>query len=117
MSNSEEFEDFEDLEELEEEYEAPVKSKAPTAKIPSERKISLFFKTTVGPGESTEKMVVSKEAPVKDIKYTVGQVFGLRPEDFHLSHAGRTLDPNDTMGNYDVENGDEILLIPVSTAG
>ncbi|MFX1535308.1 MAG: sumo domain-containing protein [Promethearchaeota archaeon] len=114
---SSEFDDFEDLEE-EEEYKAPaVKSKQPTAKIPSDRKISVFFKTTVGPGESTEKMVVSKDAPVKDIKYTVGQMFGLRPDDFHLSHGGRTLDPNDTIGNYDVENGDEVLLIPVSTAG
>ena len=114
---SEDFDDFEEIEDNFEEQPSTVKSKAPSAKVPTGRKISLFFKTTVGPGESTEKMMISKDAPVKDIKYTVGQMFGLSPDDFHLSHGGRTLDPNDVIANYDIDNGDEILLIPVSTAG
>ncbi|MFX0061226.1 MAG: ubiquitin-like domain-containing protein [Candidatus Hermodarchaeota archaeon] len=105
--------DFEDLE-----YKTPgIKSKEPVAKTPSAEKIGVFFKATVGPGETTEKMAVSKNTPIRDIKSAVGQVFGLPPEDFHLSHAGRTLDPNETIGSCNIEDDDEILLIPLSTAG
>ena len=62
-------------------------------------------------------MLVSLEAPVADLKYTISQLFSLEVNDFHLSHAGRTMDPDDTLGNYDVSEGDTILLIPVSIAG
>jgi hypothetical protein len=119
--------DFEDLslETLPEEEPVLVKSKTPastSAKTPSNAgpsgpKVNLFFKSTVGPGERTEKMVVGKNATVGDLKYTLGNVFGLDPNDFHLSSAGRTMDENDKVGNYDIGDGDEILLIPHSTAG
>ncbi len=117
--------DFEDLslDTLPEEEPVLVKSKTPaSAKTPSNAgpsgpKVNLFFKSTVGPGERTEKMVVGKNATVGDLKYTLGNVFGLDPDDFHLSSAGRTMDENDKVGNYDIGDGDEILLIPHSTAG
>ena len=76
----------------------------------------MYFQSTVGPSQKQEKMVVTEDAPIGDIKYTVSQVFDLPADEFHLSHAGRTLDPDDTLGNYDVEAGDTLLLIPVSTA-
>ncbi len=95
----------------------PDSAKTPAGGGPSGPKMNLYFKSTVGPGERTEKMTVGKNATIDDLKYTLGNVFGLDPQDFHLSSAGRTMDDNDKVGNYDVDEGDEILLIPHSTAG
>ncbi|MHA2248922.1 MAG: ubiquitin-like domain-containing protein [Candidatus Kariarchaeaceae archaeon] len=109
--------EFEDLS-TEIEAEASIKSKTPSSsKTPAGNKLTLFFQNTVGPSQKQEKMVISENAPIGDIKYTVSQVFGLPADEFHLSHDGRTMDPDDTMENYGVGNGDNILLIPVSTAG
>lgn len=116
MSNTNEFEDFD----LENDLEAApvIKSKTPAAsKTPAGSKKNVYFQSTVGPSQKQEKMVVAEEAPIGDIKYTVSQVFGLPADEFHLSHAGRTMDPDDTLSNYGVEDGDTVLLIPVSTAG
>lgn len=116
MSNTNEFEDFD----LENDLEATpvIKSKTPAAsKTPAGNKKNVYFQSTIGPSQKQEKMVVAEEAPIGDIKYTVSQVFGLPADEFHLSHAGRTMDPDDTLSNYGVEDGDTVLLIPVSTAG
>lgn len=95
-----------------------IKSKTPAnSKTPAGQKVTVYFQSTVGPNQKQEKLVVSQDAPIGDIKYTVGQIFGLPPEEFHISHAGRTCDPDDTLSNYGVDNGDQLLLIPVSTAG
>ncbi len=95
-----------------------IKSKTPaSSKTPAGNKVTVYFQSTIGPNTKQEKLVVAEDAPIGDIKYTVGQIFGLPPEEFHISHAGRTCDPNDSLGNYGVENGDILLLIPVSTAG
>ncbi|MHA2502783.1 MAG: ubiquitin-like domain-containing protein [Candidatus Kariarchaeaceae archaeon] len=110
--------EFEDLM-LDDELEAqPIKSKTPaSSKTPTGNKMPLYFQSTIGPTQKQEKMVVAEDAPIGDIKYTVSQVFDLPADEFHLSHAGRTLDPDDTLKNYDVDAGDTLLLIPVSTAG
>jgi len=124
-----EFEDFE-LEE-EEEVKPVIKSKTPAAaktvskpvsKTPASGgasagpKKNIFFKSTVGP-ERTEKLAIGSRTPIREVKETLANIFGLSPEDFHLSHAGRTMDEASPIGDYNVENGDEILLIPQSTAG
>ncbi|MHA2249376.1 MAG: ubiquitin-like domain-containing protein, partial [Candidatus Kariarchaeaceae archaeon] len=104
-----------EFEDLSTELEAPetITSKTPSSsKTPAGKKLTTFFQNTVGPSQRQEKMVVSENAPIGDIKYTVSQVFGLPAEEFHLSHAGRTMDPDDTLENYGVESGDTVLLIP-----
>lgn len=120
---SEEFDEFEELEidlddpdmisSSNDETPREVKSKSPS----SAKKISVFFQSTVGPSQRQEKMLISTEAPVNDLKYTLSQIFGLPAEEFHVSYAGRTLDPDDVVSNYDIEEGDTLLLIPVSVAG
>lgn len=121
--------DFEDIDlEMEEEKPKPtIKSKTPASKkepvmsktpvsTGSGAKKNIFFKSTVGP-EKSEKLSVGENTPVGDVKQTLANIFGLTPDDFHLSHAGRTMDENSKLGDYGVDNGDEILLIPHSTAG
>ncbi|MHA2365367.1 MAG: ubiquitin-like domain-containing protein [Candidatus Hodarchaeales archaeon] len=118
------FEDFDiDIASEEESVMAPsaIKSKTPeSAKTPATSragpKKNVFFRSTVGP-ERTEKLAVGENTPVADVKETLSNVFGLTPDDFHLSHAGRTLNEDSPIGDYGVDNGDEILMIPHSTAG
>jgi hypothetical protein len=114
MNNKMSFDEFdEDL--LEEE---PVKSKTPASKTPTAgKKLTLYFMSTIGPGEKKEKLSVNDSNRVDDIKSTLGNIYGLDPNDFHLSSGGVTMDENNPLRDYDVNNGDDILLIPASTAG
>jgi hypothetical protein len=122
MNFDEEFDEDldEDLGEGEEEEKPqPIKSKTPAAKTPSigGRKVTVFFMSTIGPGEKKQKLTVNDGNSVNDIKKTVGNLFGLNPTDFHLSSGGITMDENTPLKDYNVSDGDDILLIPASTAG
>ena len=113
MSFEEEFD--EDLELVEEES---IKSKTPASKTPSAgKKLTLYFMSTIGPGEKKEKLTVNDSNRVRDIKKTLGNLFGLNPNDFHVSSGGVTLDEDSHLRDYNVNDGDDILLIPASTAG
>lgn len=117
MSENEDFDDLE-IEEEEENLETPeVRTKVPTTKVPKGSRITLYFRSTIGPGEKLEKLTVDPEMAVLELKETLGGIFGLDPQDFHLSISGRTLDADDVLSNYDIEDGLECLIIPVSTAG
>jgi len=98
--------------------EVPVRSKTPATKTPSAgKKLTLYFMSTIGPGEKKEKLTVNDDNRVKEIKHTLGNLFGLNPNDFHISSGGVTMDDGDQLKDYSVRNGDDILLIPASTAG
>lgn len=97
----------------------PIESKTPSEKIPSKegKKISVFFMSTIGPGEKKQQLTVNDGNIVGDIKETVGNLFGLNPDDFHLSCGGITMDETNPLNEYNVSEGDDILLIPASIAG
>ena len=96
----------------------PVKSKTPSSKTPSTgKKLTLYFMSTIGPGEKKEKLTVNDANNVNDIKRTLGNLYGLDPEEFHLSSGGVTMDEGNQLKDYNVSDGDDILLIPASTAG
>lgn len=98
--------------------EEPLKSKTPASKTPSAgKKLTLYFMSTIGPGEKKEKLTVNDTNQVRDIKRTLGNLYGLDPNDFHLSSGGVTMDENSPLRDYNVNDGDDILLIPASTAG
>lgn len=118
----------EDLEELEieiieeeesenEKTDTEVKDEHPKREFISGERINLFFRSTIGPGEKLEKLMVDPNMAVIDLCETIGQLFGLDSSDFFLSIHGRTLDMDDVLSNYDIDDGTEVLLIPVSTAG
>ncbi len=117
-------EDFD--ESLEEDFDDPstkhptkdVRAKTPEHKTPSVgKKISVFFLSTIGPGEKKQKLTVNDANKVGDIKETVANLFALDPSDFYLSSGGVTMDENNQLNDYDVADGDDILLIPASIAG
>ncbi|MFX1365415.1 MAG: ubiquitin-like domain-containing protein [Promethearchaeota archaeon] len=110
------FDDFD--EDLELAGEKSVRSKTPASKTPSAgKKVTLYFMSTIGPGEKKEKLSVNSTNRVKDLKRTLGNLYGLDPNDFHLSSGGVTMDENSQLDDYVVNDGDDILLIPASTAG
>ncbi len=113
MSFEEEFD-----EELESGEDEKIYSKTPASKTPSAgKKKTLYFMSTIGPGEKKEKLTVNDGNRVKDIKRTLGNLFGLDPNDFHESFGGVTMDENSQLKDYNVSDGDDILMIPASTAG
>jgi len=118
MKNMSFEEDFDEELELEEETPEPIKSKTPASKTPTGgKKITVYFMSTIGPGEKKQKLTVNDGNLVSDIKNTLGNIYGLNPEDFHLSSGGVTMDEATPLNDYNVSNGDDILLIPASTAG
>ncbi|PWI47047.1 hypothetical protein CEE45_13820 [Candidatus Heimdallarchaeota archaeon B3_Heim] len=116
MSENEEFIEFEEEEE-EGQNDSSIQSKVPRSKIPNGQRITLFFRSTIGRHEKQEKLTVDPELSVRELAATVGEIFALDTQDFHLSISGRTLDSDDVLSNYDLEDGLEVLIIPVSTAG
>ena len=118
--------DEQDEEDFEDELEEPSivasteepESKTPATKVIAEgKKISVYFMSTIGPGEKKQKLVINTGYSVGDIKETVANLFGLDPADFHLSSSGITMDESSSLKDYNVSDGDDILLIPASTAG
>jgi len=107
-------EDFdEDLESEESEPET-VESKTPSR---GGKKITIYFMSTIGPGEKKQKLNVNDNNLISGIKETVGNLFALNPLDFHLSYGGITMDENNPLSEYNVKDGEDVLLIPASIAG
>lgn len=95
-----------------------INSKTPAAKaVPKGKKISVYFASCVGPGEKKQKLLINSGNLVGDIKETVANLFALDPADFYLSSGGITMDEQNPIKDYYVEDGDDILLIPASIAG
>jgi len=121
MINMFEHENFDEFDEPEEEEGiesiSSIREKTPHTKRPQGSRINLFFRSTIGPGEKLEKLNVDPDMSVKELSNTIGDIFGLNPQDFHLSISGRTMDNDDILSNYELEDGIEVLIIPVSTAG
>ena len=113
-------------EDLDDEMDAEIASKTPAvaSKTPASapvaaggKDMSLYFMSTIGPGEKKQKMMVNTGNSVGQIKTTVGNIFGLNPADFHLSAGGVTMEESNPLMDYNVKDGDTCLLIPASTAG
>ncbi len=113
---------LEESEDFDEELEEPsskspgIASKTPKAGVSGDQ-VNLFFMSTIGPGEKKQKLMVDTGNNISAIKQTVGNLFGLNPGDFHLSFGGVTMDDASPLMDYNVKDGDTVLLIPASTAG
>jgi len=95
-----------------------IDSKTPDVSAKTEgKKISVYFMSTIGPGEKKQKLLINTGNLVGDIKETVANLFALDPSDFYLSALGITMDEQSTLNDYAVDDGDDILLIPASIAG
>ena len=126
----EELEFDEDLEDLDEDLEdeeledippdipkRDINSKTPVERVTTEgKKISVYFISTIGP-EKKQKLLINTGNLVGDIKQTVANLFALDPADFYFSALGITMDEQNPLKDYEVDDGDDILLIAASIAG
>ncbi|MHA1542765.1 MAG: hypothetical protein ACTSQH_07295, partial [Candidatus Hodarchaeales archaeon] len=84
MSENEDFDEFDKSEEEGIEPISSIQEKTPQSKRPQGSRVNLFFRSTIGP-EKLEKLSVDPDMPVKELSNTIGDIFGLDPQDFHLS--------------------------------
>jgi len=103
----------------EENFDVPdIKSKEPNQDyFESAVIINVFIVSTVGPGEKKQDLKINLSNKVSDLKETIGNIFGLFSESFHLSSGGITFDEDLYLRAFNLNEGDEILIIPSSTAG
>lgn len=95
-----------------------IKSKTPPIEpVEKGKKTNVFFISTIGPGEKKQNLLIDNNNLISDIKETVGKLYGLAPANFHLSSGGITLEESLPLTDYNINDGDEILLIPSSTSG
>lgn len=81
-------------------------------------KVKVKVESTVGPSHRQEPLEIARDATIRDLKETLATLFGLPDtQSFHVVIGGRTCDDDDIIDNYDVEDGDTVLIIPFSTAG
>ncbi|TFG25532.1 MAG: hypothetical protein EU529_00540 [Promethearchaeota archaeon] len=95
--------------------------KKPYIKEPPEIKleplINVFILSLLKPGEKTRDLSINLNIKISALKETVGNLFGLAPVNFHLSSGGIILSENTQIKDYDIEDGDEIVVIPSRVAG
>lgn len=97
---------------------ASIQSKTPAKEpVVEGKKISVYLLSTIGPGEKKQKLIIDTYNIISEIKKTIGNVYGLNPINFHLSSGGITFDESLPLKDYNLVDGDEILIIPSSTAG
>ena len=79
--------------------------------------INVFIISILNPGERMRDLNINLNIKISTLKETVGNLFGLTPIDFHLSSGGIILSENTQIKDYDIEEGDEIVVIPSRVAG
>jgi len=94
-----------------EKFDESIENKLP------KNQINVYFMSTIGPGEKKHKLIIDIEHNVRAIKETVANLFGMIPTAFHLSHNGVIMEEKNILAEYNLDDGDTVLLIPASTAG
>lgn len=76
--------------------------------------IRVYIRSLVEPGEITKLIIVDTTELIITIKERVGVLFNYELEDFLLSSGGILLSGDKKIQNYDIDDDDEIALIPSS---
>jgi len=84
----------------------------PMSPIEIEDQIRVYVRSLVEPGEKTKIIIVDTKELINIIKERVAILFDYELEDFHLSSGGILLDENSLINDYDIDDDDEIALIP-----
>ena len=74
--------------------------------------IRVYIRSLVEPGEITKLIIVDTTELISTVKERVGVLFNYELEGFLLSSGGILLSEEKQMQNYDIDDDDEIALIP-----
>lgn len=84
----------------------------PKLKIGMENKIRVYIRSLVEPGEKTKILIIESSEFIKDLKNKIAIFFGYNLDDFLLSSGGILLHENAIIRDYNIDDDDEIALIP-----
>ncbi|MFX1411869.1 MAG: ubiquitin-like protein [Promethearchaeota archaeon] len=87
-------------------YTPPINS------IEMEDQIRVYVRSLVNPGEKTKIIIIDITESISVVKERIGKFFDYALEDFLLSSGGILLDENSQIKDYDIDDDDEIALIP-----
>lgn len=85
----------------------------PKKPIKMRDKIRVYIRSLLEPGEKTKIIILETNQLISLIKEKVGILFDYDLEDFLLSSGGILLDENFQIKDYDIDDDDEIALIPL----
>ncbi len=84
----------------------------PTELIDLDDQIRVYVRSLVEPGEKTRIIILDTTELISVVKKKVGILFDYDQEDFVLSSGGILLKEKSPIKDYDIEDDDEIALIP-----
>jgi hypothetical protein len=86
--------------------------KPPKNTINLKDQIRLYIRSLIEPGEITKLIITNTDELIVSIKEKVGVLFNYDLEDFLLSSGGILLAEDKKVHDYDIDDDDEIALIP-----
>jgi hypothetical protein len=84
----------------------------PTDLVDLEDQIRVYIRSLIEPGEKTKIIILDTTELISVVKKKVGILFDYNQQDFVLSSGGILLQENYQIKDYDIEDDDEIALIP-----
>jgi hypothetical protein len=77
-----------------------------------EHKLRVYIRSLLEPGEKTKIIIIEKSDFIAELKDRIGILFDYLQEDFVLSSGGILLDEKSQVKQYDIDDDDEIAIIP-----
>lgn len=74
--------------------------------------LRVYVRSLVEPGEKTKIIIVDTKDSINTVKKQIGILFNYDLENFHLSSGGILLNPKSHIDDYEIDDDDEIALIP-----
>ena len=84
----------------------------PKNKIGMQDRIRVYVRSLVEPGEKTKILIIESSDFIRDLKERIAVFFGYNLDDFLLSSGGILLHENSLIREYNIDDDDEIALIP-----
>jgi hypothetical protein len=84
----------------------------PTKIIKMKEQIRVYVRSLVEPGEKTKIIILDTTELTETVKERIGVLFDYKLENFLLSSGGILLNPKSQISDYDIDDDDEIALIP-----
>lgn len=89
-----------------------IKYTPPIEIIEMKDQIRVYVRSLVEPGEKTKIVILDTTESIQAVKERIGILFDYKLENFLLSSGGILLNPKSRVENYDIDDDDEIALIP-----
>jgi hypothetical protein len=84
----------------------------PLSTIEMKDQLRVYVRSLVEPGEKTKVIIIDAKDLIDTVKNQIGILFNYNRENFHLSSGGILLNPEYHVDDYDIDDDDEIALIP-----